>query len=45
MKQNKDIIHVLPQKSVDAQASPVKLIFEKNKRGKHYLKVLDRSTG
>tara|TARA_B110000285_G_C14588134_1_gene365159 strand:+ start:145 stop:282 length:138 start_codon:yes stop_codon:yes gene_type:complete len=45
MKQNKDLDHILPQKPVDLQASPVKLIFEKNKKGKHFLKVLDRSTG
>ena len=39
-------MHILPQKPVDIQESPVKLVFEKNKKnGKHFLKVLDISTG
>ena len=46
MKQNKDLAHILPQKSVDPNGSPVKLVFEKSKKsGKHFLKVLDLSTG
>ena len=39
-------MHVLPQKPPQVEESPVKLIFEKNKKnGKHFLKVLDISTG
>ena len=46
MNQNKDLAHILPQKPVEPNGSPVKLVFERSKKsGKHFLKVLDLSTG